>query len=382
MSDHPARVMFTYWGRRGALTQFALEAGRVALADPQIKPTISVSRQNEGFGTFAEFGSALFPVETFATHVGALLCSGRIASLRRRLGDRLSHDRTDLVIELMPHVWSPLIMPKVRLAGARYCTVVHDARAHPGDRTGWVKAVLDRQIRAADIVATLSTSVAEQLQRDLNVPSEKLVTLFHPDLSYGSVRARRPPSPNDALRLLFLGRILPYKGLPLFVDLIERLRREGLNIEAGVYGEGHLGEDAERLRTLGVTVVNRWLAEAEIAEILPQYHAIVLSHTEASQSGVAAAALGAGLPVIATPVGGLVEQIADGVTGVLARRADVSSLAEAAKRLLLDQQLYESVCRNITHLSGQRSMSRFVRSIVTEALKSSTLTCDMTAVTA
>ena len=59
MSIERLRVMFLYWGRRGALTSFTLGVGRAALADPAIAATISVSRQNENFGAYKEFGTAL-----------------------------------------------------------------------------------------------------------------------------------------------------------------------------------------------------------------------------------------------------------------------------------------------------------------------------------
>ena len=68
---HPVRVMFSYWGRRG-LTQFALELARTALVTPGIAASISISRQNECFHAFTEFGAALFPVDTFASNSGML----------------------------------------------------------------------------------------------------------------------------------------------------------------------------------------------------------------------------------------------------------------------------------------------------------------------
>jgi hypothetical protein len=67
---------------------------------------------------------------------------------------RLHRDRIQAVIELMPHIWSPFVMVVVHAAGARYCTVVHDADAHPGDQTSWVKALIDRSPLSADVVLT------------------------------------------------------------------------------------------------------------------------------------------------------------------------------------------------------------------------------------
>jgi glycosyltransferase involved in cell wall biosynthesis len=58
-----------------------------------------------------------------------------------------------------------------------------------------------------------------------------------------------------------------------------------------------------------VTVENRWVPEPEIGRLLAWSDALILPYREATQSGVAAAALAAGRPVIATRVGGLGEQL-------------------------------------------------------------------------
>ena len=50
----PRRIMFHYWGRRGAVQQLTLEVAWAALAEPEIATTISVSRQSELFGAFKE----------------------------------------------------------------------------------------------------------------------------------------------------------------------------------------------------------------------------------------------------------------------------------------------------------------------------------------
>jgi glycosyltransferase involved in cell wall biosynthesis len=194
-------------------------------------------------------------------------------------------------------------------------------------------------------------------------------TVFLPDMQPPDSASHMPPSPGEPWRLLFLGRILPYKGLSLFVDLIEELIRRGIAVEAGVFGEGSLGSCGPRLLALGAEIVNRWLSDAEIDRVLARYHAVVLSHVEASQSGVAAVAFGAGVPVIATPVGGLVEQIEDGTSGVLATRVDASSLADAASRLLLDPALYRRIYHHLIASREQRSVRRFVDQCVFYALE-------------
>jgi len=119
---------------------------------------------------------------------------------------------------------------------------------------------------------------------------------------------------------------------------------------------------------MGAEVVNRWLTEDEIGALLPRFHGVVLSHAEASQSGVAAAALGSGIPLIATPVGGLPEQVRHGEIGVVAADADARALAAAIEQLHRDPDLYRRICQRISATRESRSMRRFVREAVAQAL--------------
>jgi glycosyltransferase involved in cell wall biosynthesis len=361
--------MFTYWGRRG-ISRFALDLMRAALSSRNISATISVSRQNESFADFSQFGEAVLPIDTFSSDVGALLQAWRVPTIRSQIRQHITATRPEVVIELMPHVWSPFIAPVIKAAGVRYVSIVHDASPHPGDyRSGMVEWATQRTMYQSDLIFTLSNTVANSVEAMEIVPLSQIVTLFHPDLDFGASRARTAPQPGEPLRLTFFGRIMAYKGLQLFLDMVEELRSQGIAVEAGVFGKGKLGASTERLRAMGVEVVNRWHNDDEIAEILRRSHAIVLSHIEASQSGVAAAAFGAGLPVIATPTGGIIEQVKDEVTGVLAARADGVALADAARRLLCCPAFYNRVCDNITSQKGDRSMTLFVEQCVMHALR-------------
>ncbi len=82
-----------------------------------------------------------------------------------------------------------------------------------------------------------------------------------------------------------------------------------------------------------MTLRAQWLAEPDMARLVAGADAVVLPYREASQSGVAPMAHGMGVPVVATPVGGLAEQVRDGIDGVLARDMTASALAEAMAAL-------------------------------------------------
>lgn len=154
-------IMFIYWGRRGALSNFTLDLARAALQNPWINATISISRQNESFGDFRRFGEAVLAVDTFRSAIGAVTGLPRLLRLRRRVMDRIHACGIETVIDLMPHVWSPFVAPAIKAAGARYIPIIHDARSHPGDRRSQITSFLrERTITQADLVFVLSGAVA------------------------------------------------------------------------------------------------------------------------------------------------------------------------------------------------------------------------------
>lgn len=354
--------MFIYLGRRGPIATLAPALLQAALGIPELSPHLMVSRQSEDFGRYERFGSCVVPVNTFESAFGAALAVWRVPLLARKLFTFVKSHNVRAVYSLMPHVWGPLLVPAVHAAGAGYVSMVHDANAHPGDPSALLNGWLLQEARRADEIVTLSNTVTDLLVRGQGFPPAKITTLFHPDLVYGggtpsSMTAEQP------LKLLFFGRILPYKGLGLLVEAFEILRREGAEVELGVYGEGEIGPYRQRLEALGATVVNHWLPDNEVAAVFASHHALVLSHIEASQSGVAAAAFGAGLPVVATPVGGLKEQVQDGRNGVVARGVTAADLCDAINRLAQSPGLYQKLVETVRLGRQARSMDAFARQL-------------------
>jgi glycosyltransferase involved in cell wall biosynthesis len=352
-------VAFLYWGRRGALPRLTLDLARAALGRPDLDLHLSISYQNELFADHVWLDDRLLPIDTFRSAAGALRAAPAVPHRLRDLRRRLQERGVRVAVALMPHLWTPLLAPELKRAGIAYIPVVHDAAAHAGDTTGIANWWLLRNLHRADRIVTLSPFLTRALVSSGRAPDALIDTLFLPDLNYGG---GRPAPADDAapLRILFFGRILRYKGLPLFVDAIDLLARRGTRVEAGVFGAGDLAECGERLRALGAEVANRWIDDGEIASILARYDVMVLSHIEASQSGVAAAALGAGMPVVATPVGGLVDQVEHEKTGLLAGRADAAALADAIERLAQDRSLLRAMVDEIARRRGERSMSAFL----------------------
>jgi glycosyltransferase involved in cell wall biosynthesis len=359
-------LMLAYWGRRGALCRFtynlALEAARIG------QPvSISVSRANELFKEFAELGDSVFPVETFSSSFGAIAGLPKVLQLRAALAARFVEDGTRAFVSVLSNIWSPLTTNVIRRAGVRHLVVVHDAESHPGDRTAVAIRWLLREARAADKIVTLSRYVSQRLTAEGGIAPGRITTLFHPDIDYGCA-GRTARDPGAPLRILFFGRMLQYKGVGLFAEAVDILRREQSPIEVGVFGAGALGGTAERLAALGAEVENRWLGEHEIKHILGRHDLVVVSHLAASQSGVVSTAFGAGLPVVVTPVGGLPEQVEHEISGLVAESVTAEAIAQCIRRLAGDRVLFEKLRAGVAATADRRSMARFLNAITALAL--------------
>ena len=363
LSGQNKRVMFVYLGRRGSLGRFTIQLARAAADFEHLNAVFMIARSGEIAPLLDEQGYDVLKLDTYERWPIPSIVTN-FATARRKMICALSRNPPDAVVTLMPHIWTPVLAPAIKQEGIPYVTVAHDAVSHPGDPTGILTPWLLQDVALADLVVTLSQSVADRLVAERRTAAGRILSLFHPDLHYGEQPAQRQRSRETPLRLLFFGRIMKYKGLPFLLDAVEMLRSEGVNLTICVAGLGNINSERPRLVALGAEVINSWIEDHAVGPLLDRHDAVVVSHTEASQSGVAATAFGRCLPVVGMPVGGITEQVIDGRTGVLAQGQDVRSLANAIRRLTVDYELYEFICDHLRATAPERSMRRFLGALI------------------
>jgi glycosyltransferase involved in cell wall biosynthesis len=222
-------------------------------------------------------------------------------------------------------------------------TTIHDIDPHPGDRdqVPGAAALRRRLMRRADgVIVHTERQRSQAVERGADPGS--LAVLPHGEL--GSLfrgLASRSAGP-AAQRVLFFGRIWHYKGLDTLVEAMERVVRDVPGAELVVAGRG---EPIERYFPQGVppwcTVFEGGVDDGEVAPLVEEASLVVLPYREASQSGVAALALGLGKPVVATTVGGLPELVRDGLDGRLVPPERPDLLADAIIDVLGDAALTE-----------------------------------------
>ncbi len=230
-------------------------------------------------------------------------------------------------------------------------------RRHQGDRDTSPAGRLGEEARlAADadaVVATCSDEVAELLA--LGAPADRL----HVAPCGVDLRAFTPDGPVAAgqagrRRILSIGRLVERKGVDTLVAALAHLPQrlpDGSGVELVVAGgpdAAHLDGDPEvrRLRELAraagvgdrVRFVGRvtredvpaLLRSADVVACVPWYEPFGIVPLEAMACGV---------PVVAAGVGGILDSVEDGVTGLHVPPREPVAVARALGRLLADEAL-------------------------------------------
>lgn len=124
-------------------------------------------------------------------------------------------------------------------------------------------------------------------------------------------------SPDD-FTFLYFGTIRPYKGVEdavaAFDRLPDRVRTRSRLLVVGESWEGWtapLEAIAASPNADRITLVNRYVSDAEVSAYFAAADAVVLPYRRSSASGPLHIAMSAGLPVLVTEVGGLVEAAGD-----------------------------------------------------------------------
>jgi glycosyltransferase involved in cell wall biosynthesis len=282
-----------------------------------------------------------WPVDYIATHCdggrGAKLLAA-VRGLRRFVALIARHRRVLVHVHCASRAsfWRKCVF--MALAHAMRCPVVF--HLHGGgfarfydNECGWlgrrvVRLALDR---AACVVA-LSERWRAWLAQVTSNPN--VVCLPNP------VRAW-PAQPPRGRRnvVLYLGRIEAAKGIGELLEALARLRESVPDVELVCAGAGAIEAARAQAEHLGIEDAVRfpgWLNAPQKWAWLRRAGVFALpSHAEGLPMGVLEA-MAAGLPVVASAVGGIPDLLQDGVQGSLVAPGDARGLARALRCVLLD----------------------------------------------
>jgi colanic acid/amylovoran biosynthesis glycosyltransferase len=218
------------------------------------------------------------------------------------------------------------------LLGVPYVLTIHGADAY-ALRSRALRALKRRVIRRASLATPVSRDIAVSLGLE-----EDLVVPMGVDFE-GMSRAvgERDPVPG---RLLFVGRLVEKKGVDVLLRSLARVRDASLV----VVGDGPDRASLESLtRELGMAPRVSFLGNLgheEVVRELRRAQALVIPSRVArdgDQEGtpvVMAEAFAAGIPLVASRLGGMAEHVVSGRTGLLVEPESPESLAHALQQVI------------------------------------------------
>ena len=182
-------------------------------------------------------------------------------------------------------------------------------------------------------------ALKDRLTNHYAVPPHRLTVIpngVDTDFFKPPAAARRPGPP----RVLSIGRLVPDKDHDTLIKAFSLVAAKHPQAELWLVGEGPLKEALEQLvQESRLSDKVRFLpGQADLRPRFNQASLLVLSSITEALPNVVLEAMAAGLPVVATRVGGLPEMVVPGETGWLAPPRDVPALAAAMSQLLADPQ--------------------------------------------
>ena len=310
-----------------------------------------------------------------------------VAQAIRALGievrDARMHHKADLVALLRLYRWIRHLRPTIlhtslfhanlpgrilgRLAGV---PVVICSERTMAMESEWRYRLNRWTIGLVDRVTVVSAQVRDFCTVHIGLPAGKLVLIPNgvelppaPLASRQEVRAELG-LPLDAPVAGAVSRLDPVKGVRFLIQALARL--DGVHL--AIAGDGPERAALEALaERLGVAGRVHWLGQrGDVQRLLPAFDLFVQPSLHEGLPNTVLEAMAAGLPVVATGVGGTPEAVVDGVTGLLVRPGDPEPLARAISRLLDDPAARQTM--------GQAGRERVVQHFTVERMVAQTET--------
>lgn len=255
----------------------------------------------------------------------------------RRLGAIIREEKIDIIhARSRAPAWSAFFA--ARIANIPFITTCHGYYSQHlfSYVMGWGKLVI-----------VPSNVIGKHEMNDFGVPFSRIRQIPR-SVDADKFKFNGPQEKNRTEPIVgIIGRITPIKGHIYFLKAMAKVMRKIPNVKIWIVGETGRGKDNYReeinvsIKRLGLSQNVEFLGrQRDIPHILNQLNLLAVSTiTEEAFGRVIIEAQAAGVPVVATRVGGIVDIIEDGVNGLLVAPRDIQAMAQAIIRLLEDINL-------------------------------------------
>jgi len=219
--------------------------------------------------------------------------------------------------------------------------------------------------RGVDLFACRASAVIDYLGKQKHkaklayVPNGVNTAIFNPEVP--------PIFKKDKFIFLFLGKLTKTKGTLYLIDAFNKLSREYESVDLILVGDGapstvedikDKAKDNKRIYFLGKKPVN------EIKNYYISCDVFVMPSLSEGFGIANLEAMACGKPVISTKVGGIVDVVVDGKTGLLIEPANSNELYLAMKKFLESPELITEMGKE----ARERAVKNFSWEVVAEKL--------------
>ncbi|HEX5412878.1 MAG TPA: glycosyltransferase family 4 protein [Terriglobia bacterium] len=254
-----------------------------------------------------------------------------------------------------------LLMLYYKALGKKIVVTVHNVNGARRERRDSLmnRLSLKMQYRLADHLFVHTGKMKDELVAEFGVAANSVTMIPYginnavPNASLDAAEAKhRMGISGFEKTILFFGNMRPSKGLEYLLAAFEQLHTEDPRYRLIVAGQPIRGYDEywqrvqavmRRLEERGsLTLRAEFIPDDDIALYFAAADVVALPYSDIFQSGVLFLAYSFGLPVVATDVGSLKEDIVEGRTGFVCMPRDTAGLAAAIKKYF-ESDLYREL---------------------------------------
>ena len=227
------------------------------------------------------------------------------------------------------------------LTGIPYSFTLHG----PADLLEPYRWRLDEKTARAEFVCVISHYARSQLMFFSDPAHWHKIRIIHCGVDPALYdRPAGPPLPArrpDEIRLVFVGRLAPVKGLRVLLEALAQLTEELPQLHLVLVGDGPDRANLEAAAApLGDSVTfTGYLSQAEVAQAMQGADICVLPSFAEGVPVVLMEAMASRKPVVATQVAGVGELVEDGENGFIVPPGDMEMLADRIRTLAGDAKL-------------------------------------------
>lgn len=252
-------------------------------------------------------------------------------------------------------------IPAAKLAGIKKCVhTVHNIASKEVSRIRRTFASFVYKTKTS-IPISISPQVTESISKEYHINTSDIKMVFN-GIDLNKCLVKKDYTTNNKFQIVHIGRFSEQKNHETIIKAVKKLKDKGFDIILNLIGDGPLFKDIKiKVTNLGLkeNIIFHGL-KSDVYPYLRQSDCFILPSFYEGMPISLIEAMGCGLPIIASNVGGIPDMIKDEYSGLIIE-PNSDDLVEAIKRIIVDQNLREKLGTNALHDSYRFSIEEMIK---------------------